>query len=208
MTSQQSATTTPDLIVVRHARPEVHHEQSAASWPLSPAGHEAAIALGARLRAFGALRVFTSRERKAIQTAEAIASGNPVGIDDHFGEQGLGTAPFLSEEAFRERVVAHFRQPDARILGNESSRDAVFRFDSALHDATEGIPECTIPAIVSHGRIISAWLTTHAFPEHGEPPGAAELWESLAMPDAFLLQPDPHDRNRWIWTRLDLEGGI
>ncbi|MGN6485203.1 MAG: histidine phosphatase family protein [Thermomicrobiales bacterium] len=196
----------PTLIIVRHAQPEVDPDRPAASWPLSPAGRDAATALGDRLRAIGSLRIITSRELKAIQTGEAIASTQPIITDHRFGEQGLGTVPYLPAGAFKEQVTAHFEQLDAPILGDESSREASVRFDAAINERIGDLAKGTIPTVVSHGRIISAWLTGYARPEHGEPIAASSLWGSLRMPDAFLLRRDSDDRCRWAWSRLDPEG--
>lgn len=196
----------PDLIIARHARPEVQPDDPASSWSLSPEGIAAATSLGERLRAFDTLRITTSAELKAIQTGEAIEPRSPVVTDHHFSEQGLGGVAFLPGDAFREQVITHFRQPGARLLGDESSREAAFRFDAGIHDATDAFTKRVIPVIVSHGRIISAWLTAFAHPATRTTISADILWESLRMPDAFLLQHDSGQVGQWIWTRLDNEG--
>lgn len=197
----------PTLIIVRHARPEVDPEHPAASLPLAEEGRHAALALGERLHMLGPLQIIASDEVKAIQTGDAIAPGQSIASDERFGEQGRGSVPFLAAEAFRECAIAHFREPNAVILGEESSREAANRLNTAIGDLMSTQRDDAIPAIVSHGRIISAWLTEHARPEHGERPAADRLWASLQMPDAFLLwhDPTPGDRD-WIWRRLDHEG--
>jgi broad specificity phosphatase PhoE len=187
-----------DLILVRHAQPEVWPERPAGEWPLSPEGMQAARLLGERLcEAIGPVRVVTSDERKAIQTGEAIAGG-AVTIDERFGEQGQGTIPFLPGDAFRERVMDHFRQPHECILGAESSADAAARCDLALRDAFAG-GDATIPVVVSHGRLLSAWLASRvAMP--AERADAATIWTRMRMPDAFLLR---RAGDGWLGERFD-----
>lgn len=195
-----------DLILVRHARPEVRPDVPAGVWPLSRAGRADACALGERLRAaFGPLRVVTSGEQKAIETGEAIAGGG-VTIDGRFGEQGLGTVPFLPADAFRARAIAHFRRPQDRVLGEESSAEAASRFDAALRDRLAGEHDAT-PVIVSHGRVLSAWLAMAALPAARDAAtGSAEaIWQRLRMPDAFVLR---RGDGGWIYEPFGgAEGG-
>ncbi|MGN6030579.1 MAG: histidine phosphatase family protein [Thermomicrobiales bacterium] len=175
-----------DLILVRHAHPCVQPDRPAGEWPISPEGMQAARILGEHLcAAVGPMRVVTSDERKAIRTGEAI-SGGAVSVDERLGEQGQGTVPFLPGDAFRERVMEHFRQPHVRVLGAESSADAVARFDLALRDALDW-SGATVPVVVSHGRILSAWIAARVtMPETSIDAGT--IWMQMRMPDVFLLR--------------------
>lgn len=202
MTSRERSDIPVTMILVRHARPDVLAAMPAASWELSPDGWDAARALGVGLRRFGPLRIVTSDEVKAIQTGEAIRADDAT-TDARFGEQGCGTVPFLPDGAFRERVLEHFRHADARMLGDESSAEAALRFDTAVQDVLKSANAKT-PVIVSHGRIISAWLATFAGPAHGPTSAAEEIWMSLRMPDAFLLR---RDGSGWTHVRFDGEIG-
>jgi probable phosphoglycerate mutase len=195
----------PDLIVVRHAHPEVMPEHLASAWPLSPEGWAAARSLGKRLGALGKLHVVSSPEVKAVQTGEAIRPGAMPATDERFGEQGRGTVPFLSGGDFRERVIAHFRHPDERMLGEESSAEAAARFDAGARDVLSAPGENDgIPVIVSHGRIVSAWLATHAGTPSGTCEPAETIWTSLRMPDALLLR---RSGAGWCWSRLSDDPG-
>ncbi|MGC4106685.1 MAG: histidine phosphatase family protein [Thermomicrobiales bacterium] len=186
----------PDFIILRHARPDVQPERPASEWPLAPEGWDAAQRLGERLRGFGPLRVVASAERKAIQTGEAI--GGAVKVDDRFGEQGRGTVPFLPGDAFHDRVIAHFRQPEDRILGDEASAEAAARFDAALGDSLAGEDDA-LPVIVSHGRIVSAWIAAQATMPGGTQE-AEMIWQGLRMPDAWLVS---RTASGWMAVRID-----
>ena len=204
MTSRERTSVPVAAILVRHAHPEVQPDRPAGVWPLRPEGWQSAQALGRRLRAFGLLQVVTSDEVKAIQTGEALIPKCDVTTDARFGEQGQGTVPFLPGDAFHERAIDHFRHPEERILGDETSSEAAARFDAAFRDV-RGRHEDRVPVIVAHGRIISAWLVAHAVPGNDESVPAEALWASLRMPDAFLLRPHTGHADvgiPWTWERL------
>lgn len=71
-----------------------------------------------------------------------------------------------------------FNHPEAPILGPESAAAAAERMREAIQDLT-ALPA----AVVSHGRIISAYLGSligiHGF----------RIWEALKMPDVLLVYP-------------------
>ena len=70
--------------------------------------------------------------------------------------------------------------------------------DLALRDALDG-GDATIPVVVSHGRVLSAWLASRvAMP--AERADAATIWTRLRMPDAFLLR---RERDGWLGERFD-----
>ncbi|MGC4191663.1 MAG: histidine phosphatase family protein [Thermomicrobiales bacterium] len=193
----------PDLIVVRHASPLVQPEVPPNAWSLSPKGCWDAQALGVQLRPFGPLRIVTSPELKAMQTGEAILSGDAPATDEAFGEQGLGTVPFLPGDAFRNRVIAHFRYPNERVLGEESSVDAAMRFDRGVNRLLGNRIGGSIPVVVSHGRIVSAWLAACAAPEDSETVAAETIWTDLRMPDVILLH---RASSGLTWRLLDAGG--
>jgi len=183
------------VILVRHARPVIDPTADAASWAIDPSVHGEIERLAADISAFGCDSVVTSAEEKARSTGHLIAGmlDAPVRVDPDLGEQGAGTVPWIADdEAFRVRVIEHFRRPDDRVFGEESSSDAAARFRSSV---TRWADECRCPVLVTHGRVLSAYMAAIM----GVDP--VPFWLDLRMPDAFMVEPDARR-----WWRIDEEG--
>lgn len=169
-------------MLVRHAMPILIPEQPAGSWALGDEGKAQAFDLVERLRSFAPDLVVTSIERKARETGDAIAAGLELErhVVDGFHEQGADTVPFIDVPAgFRAAVKQHFELPDRAVLGAETSRDAAKRFEAALDRITQEFPLAQRPLVVSHGRIMAAFLGQLT----GRDPWG--IWRELAIPDLF-----------------------
>ena len=173
------------LIVVRHAQPIVDPERSPIEWDLAPEGVAAARLLAASIPPTRDVLVIASPEPKAMATAQEIATlrNVPVVTDVRLREQGVEEIPFLEERAFRSAVMRHFQQPEEPIFGGESAEQAASRFAGAVAHAIAQARGERVPILVSHGRILSSWLTRVGQPLRP----AEEIWLSLRMPDAFLV---------------------
>ena len=171
-------------MLVRHAKPILIPDQPAGSWSLADEGKAQASDLVDRIRPFGPDFVVTSIERKAHETGNAIAVGLCLEchIVDGFHEQGGDTVPFIDDpDEFRATVKQHFERSDRAVLGAESSDDAARRFSTALDRVNERFPLAQRPLVVSHGRIMAAFLGRLT----GHDPWS--IWRALALPDLFQV---------------------
>jgi 2,3-bisphosphoglycerate-dependent phosphoglycerate mutase len=163
------------LYVVRHAAPAPDPAAPRAEWALSPQGRAAAAALALRLPSRPAA-VWSSPERRALQTAEAL--GAPVVPDPDLREAAL-EAGFLSPAAFTGRVARFLDgEPDPAF---EEREGAARRVLSAFHRAVAASPG-PAAALVSHGRILTLLFEALS----GARLGAAG-WRSIAMPDVAVV---------------------
>lgn len=170
----------PRLCLVRHTTPLIDPDLPAEEWGVGEEGRAQVDEILPTLEEIGATIIVTSPEPKARITAEILAHGTGLAlqIDDDLKEQGLGTVPWYGgHDEFHSIVRNHFALPERIILGSESSRAAAQRFDRAV----KGLIKNEVPVLVSHGRIMSAWLTTQIDLD------AFEIWQNLKMPDALLV---------------------
>ena len=102
------------LILVKHSLPVIDPKVPAAYWELSDKGRQRCIPLAAALAVYHPGRVFTSREPKAIETGQIVASRlnlpcTPVG-DLH--EHRRLMLPFASRPEFEAGIAQFFAEPD------------------------------------------------------------------------------------------------
>lgn len=168
------------LCLVRHTTPVVDPGRPAEEWEVDEEGRQQAEALVEQIAAASPTVIASSPERKAVVTAEIIAQGLglELRIAPDLREQGLEPIPWFEDrELFEAKVREHFQRSEAVVLGNESSRAAARRFNAVVR--TFGPEE--VPVLVSHGRIISAWLASQIALD------AFEIWQNLRMPDALQV---------------------
>jgi 2,3-bisphosphoglycerate-dependent phosphoglycerate mutase len=165
-------------VLVRHGATVVDAARPASTWVLSDAGRDSVAALARRLRQLDRVLIVCSPEPKARQTAELIRPHGEICLDDDLREHGVGQVPFLSADDFDRAVMAFFEQPQVVAFGSESAAAAAQRMERAvarLHGASA--------IVVSHGRIISAYVST-LLGSNG-----LSIWRALKMPDVLLVNP-------------------
>jgi broad specificity phosphatase PhoE len=168
---------TSRLVLVRHGAPQIDIAQPASNWPLSEVGREAVIRMAERMRPFAPDLFVSSAEPKASQTAYALA----VALDADFQtaegleEHHRSKVGFLDQGTFENKVVELFRNPDKRVFGDESAREATERFTKAVKSVQRLNPNRRL-AIVSHGTVISLWLERHAAAD------GLVTWKMLGLP--------------------------
>lgn len=173
------------LILIRHGQSQPVEGVDAQRWGLSAEGLEQSQALASRLGPYAPSIVFSSYERKAVQTAEVVARGLDVphvlwpGLHEH-----MRTAvPYFDRETFLALVRRFFARPGELVFGQESAEQALTRFQTALYDLMDAYPRRTV-AVVSHGTVLTLLLA----PLVGEDPYT--FWERLGMPAyAVLTRP-------------------
>lgn len=176
------------LILVKHGQPRIDPDAPPSTWPLSDEGRAAATALAARLDRYEPAALVSSVERKAVETAQAIAAvlGVPVSQDADLGEQHNETGGFQDALVFEALVARMFREPHHLVLGEETGEAARLRFDAALDRQLAAHPVGTL-VVVAHGRVISLWaaqvLGIDAMP----------LWKRLGLATALVISADRDD---------------
>lgn len=139
--------------VVTHPEVRVDPEIPVPEWGLSDAGR-------ARLRHLLALpwvprltRVVTSAERKARETAAALAAttGLPVRVDPGLGENDRSATGFLPPAEFEATADAFFARPTESVRGWERAVDAQARVVAAVARAVDGAEGDV--AVVCHGGV-------------------------------------------------------
>ena len=169
------------LYLIRHASPIIQPGDPARDWPLSERGITEAQTMAGAAADWGIEALYCSSEAKARGTALIIgdAIGLAPGVVDAFDE--LKMADWIGNaDEFNEAVRAILEGDTPR--GAESRDDAARRFADGVSIVAGG----PMPAaIVSHGRILTAYLAQHRTLE-----SPFDYWRSIPMPG---------------WTRLDLD---
>jgi broad specificity phosphatase PhoE len=128
--------------------------------------------------------IVSSPEQKAVITGNILAQGLGVRLVEaaDLAEQGWSRVPYFpAQDDFVAAVRQHFARPDDVVFGGEASRAAAARFDAVVRETMAMPDPPQLPAFVSHGRIMSAWMEkmnlTRAF----------DFWQGLRMPDAHRI---------------------
>jgi len=172
------------VMLVRHAMPIVFPDRPPGSWRLGAEGMAQASDLARTVALQSPDLIVTSTEPKAIETGGTIAAGLHLACSsfEGFHEQGADSVPFVDDrDEFRKIVKRHFELADRAILGSEPSRDAARRFRTALDLLSIRFPEVRLPLIVSHGRIMAAFLGGLT----GQDPW--DIWKELTFPDLIRV---------------------
>jgi broad specificity phosphatase PhoE len=169
------------LILVRHGRPKIDPDTPATGWPLCPEGREAVERLAERLATYAPTGIVSSPEPKAKETADILAArlGLMVEQDPGLHEHKRQHRSFGTEQEFRESVAAVFARPAEAVHGGETAHEASERIAAALAKH-RGRPLVA----VTHGTVLSMYLAERLACD------PLDLWRSLHMPDAFVLDAD------------------
>ena len=162
------------LYLVRHASPAIQPNTPAAEWQLSERGIEEARELGVTAASWGLSALYSSAESKAQATALLLgeATGQAVRVVEGFEELRFDHWIGNSEE-FAEAVRSIVEHPGMSFRGAERAEAAATRFERGLSIVEQ---EQFPAAIVSHGRVLTAWLARRLALED---PFA--LWRSMPM---------------------------
>lgn len=175
------------LILVRHARTLQDPHTPSARWVLGDDAPAACARLAERLAPLGPDRVLTGVEAKMVTTGALLAralglpEGPAVGLEEH-DRTGV---PFVRDpEEWQATLERLFREPDRRVLGRETARQALDRFEAAVRREVERHPGETL-ALVSGATVMSLFIARHNDLD------AYRFWRTVAMPEAFVLElPD------------------
>ena len=164
---------------VTHPEVEIDPAVPVPEWPLSERGRERMRAACGRPWVAGVTRVWSSRERKAIDGAEILAAhlGLSVELDEELGENDRSATGFLPPDEFQRVADEFFARPEESVRGWERAVDAQRRIVRAAERVARSGPgaEEGAVAIVAHGGV-GALLLCHLLGEsidrkHDQPGG-------------------------------------
>jgi broad specificity phosphatase PhoE len=146
-----------ELIVIKHAAPEIVPAVASSQWQLSRTGLQQCDQLASRLARYAVTALHSSEEIKARQTADRL--GVRLGLTalarPGLHENDRTGLPFFHDPADLDaRFRDFFARPFERIVGQESAAEAQGRFRGvvqAILDESEG----HLPAIVAHGTVLT-----------------------------------------------------
>lgn len=172
------------LVLIKHALPVLEPSRPAREWRLGDAGRARAAALAGPLERFRPLRLVTSAEPKAEETARCAAQalGVPHEIVADLHELDRPVLPILSRAEHRRLNAPLFSEPERAVLGAESAQAALARFSRALRVELLRTTDRSL-VVVTHGTVIALFVAAQ-----GGPP-AFELWQRLACPSLLVLDP-------------------
>ncbi|SFP50628.1 Broad specificity phosphatase PhoE [Geodermatophilus dictyosporus] len=139
--------------VVTHPEVRVEPEVPVPQWGLSDAGRDRLRFLLAQPWVPRLARVVASTERKAVETAAALAAtvGLPVAVDAGLGENDRSATGFLPPAEFEAVADAFFARPEESVRGWERAVDAQTRVVAAAGRAVAGADGDV--ALVCHGGV-------------------------------------------------------
>jgi len=174
----------PYIIFVKHSLPEINPQTPSSRWSLSEEGDVRCTVLADQLAFYQPDAIFSSREPKAIRTAELVAerlslSNKAVpGLHEHQREN----APFFnSRSEFQGSVNEFFEKPGELVFGEESATQAQERFSLAIHKLLSEQPAQN-PVIVAHGTVITLFVAKY------NPIEPYPFWLRLGLPSFVTLE--------------------
>ena len=173
------------LILVKHAAPEVVPGAPPEQWRLSEKGRAACAPLAASLSPYGPGVIVSSEDPKAAETAERVAQQLSVPWETAAGlhEHDRSNVPHMRSAEFISTMELVFRRPQQLVLGRETASGALKRFQNALDDVLERLPaETGNVAVVSHGTVIALLLAHHG----GQ--NGFDLWRRMQLPSYAVVE--------------------
>ncbi len=151
------------LLLIRHALP-LRSEYGQGSDPeLSQTGLEQALRLPDALARYPITRLVSSPQRRAVQTAEPLASRRAmaIDIDERFAEYDRDMAGYLPIEQLRtERPQDWARMSQGHLPGDVDESAFCARVAAAVTDVVAAADADDTVAVFSHGGVINGLLHT------------------------------------------------
>ena len=185
------------LIFIRHSLPILDPKVPPFQWHLSDEGKMRCRTLATHLQTYSPKMVFTSRESKAIETGQIIATYLKLSqkIIDGLHEHERPQTGNLDHEQFIASIANFFKQPDLLIFGSETADAAYKRFsktvDKVVKEALGNNNDCV--AIVTHETVISLFMW-HVC--HQEP---FSFWQQLGIPSYLILDCPAYKIKRIVY---------
>jgi broad specificity phosphatase PhoE len=171
------------LVLVKHAQPVLDAARPAREWILGPEGDAQARDLASGLRSFLPFHLITSPEPKAERTAAIV--GDALGVTpivvpglQEFDRPKLPIMSPGEHERVNRRI---FDEPARPVLGTESARGALARFEAAVRGQVGALSAGNLVA-VTHGTVISLFVAAHNDVD------AFEIWRRLGCATFAVLE--------------------
>lgn len=168
------------LYVIRHAQVEIDPAIPPAEWSLSPEGWTQTDQMAQRVSWEDIAYICHSPEKKAVETARAIAAprGLIMRAEPDLRELAADVG-FMAHDAFAERVGNYLEgMEDPAFEPFEAAAKRITRCVEDIVSQAAGRPA----AIVSHGRILTAFYSSL----FGRRLTRRE-WQSIGLPDLSVL---------------------
>ncbi len=149
------------LLLVRHALPNRSESGQGSDPELAEAGWDQARRLPDALARFPLTRLVSSPQRRAVQTAEPVATarGLEVEIDPRLAEYDRDLAGYVPIEQLRtERPEDWARMADGRLPSGIDEDAFRARITAALDDIVAAADHDDTIAVFSHGGVINVLL--------------------------------------------------
>lgn len=171
-----------ELILVKHAPPEVVPGVPPERWVLSEKGRALCVPLADKLAAHEPAAVVSSEEPKAAEPAQLVAErlGVPWRTAPGLQEHDRSNVPHLPSREFISMVELFFRHSAELVLGRETADAARERFEAAVRQVVADQPAGNV-AVVSHGTVIALWLAGR------QRRTAFDVWRAMGLPSYAVL---------------------
>jgi broad specificity phosphatase PhoE len=161
-------------------------------WGLSELGKSRLQAIITRPWVLSLTRIFSSDERKAIETAEILASRPrcPVEIDPLMGENDRSSTGFLPPTEFEKAADQFFAAPEQSFEGWERAVDAQARIVKAVGAALDRHEGNGPVAFVGHGGVgtlLKCHLASTPIRRDGDQPAGGGNIFAFRLSDRALL---------------------
>ena len=170
------------LVLVKHSMPEIERDKPVSAWKLGEVGRRRSELLAARLKEFDPGVIWSSKEPKAIETAEIVAKefSVPVEITEGLEEHHRDNVPFWEKiEEFEGAVERFFGNPDRLVLGTETANQARDRFATAINRVIDAGQADIV--VVTHGSVMTLYVASVAGVQ------MMNFWRRLGLPSYVVL---------------------
>ena len=150
------------LLLVKHALPDIQPDVPARTWRLGEQGRKQSERLAEALRPYAPDVVITSDEPKAVETGQIVAEalGLPRRTAPDLHEHDSAGEPYFADPAaFENAVRSLFSVPNERRFG-ESGNAALGRFAGGVEAALESCSGENV-VLVTHGRVNTLFIAAH-----------------------------------------------
>lgn len=175
------------LFLVRHAVAAPHPAIAERDWPLTETGQAQADDLALTLRKEAIEAIWSSPYQRSIDTVAPLSDRLSCDTQTHEGLRERCWSDAWLED-FQPHLERSFKEPDFKLSGGESAREALYRFEAALIEiAVTADGASTV--IGTHGNVLSLFLRSLNSRVD------FEFWKTL--PYASVFRVDWDGRFRW-----------
>jgi len=170
------------LLLVRHALAEPSPHIDEAAWPLSSAGHDQAKDLADVLPGDLIGEIWSSPFQRSIDTVAPLAGRLCHSTKTHAGlRERCWSDAWLDD--FAPHLERSFHEPDFKLSGGESAREALRRFDAALIEIA-CVSQSEHVVVGTHGNVLSLFLRSL------DPSVDFQFWKDLPHASVYPVDWD------------------